>query len=100
MGGLYRAKTGRDVDGDSDVVNEDEQNEKVQWIVTRGAPPSVASLEEKLDEVKALYAAKTGHDVDADSDDEFEEPSKDSIQWSVTRGAVPSVSSLDRTLSE
>merc|ERR1719491_2845894 len=84
---LYQAKIGLEVI----------ETEGIQWTVTRGAPTPLASLEDKLGDVKALYKAKTGHDVDTESDDEIE---ADGIQWKVTRGAPPSLASLEDKLSD
>merc|ERR1719491_1579315 len=84
---LYKAKTGHDVDMESD---DEIEADGIQWKVTRGAPPSLASLEDKLGDVKAFYQAKIGLEV----------IETEGIQWIVTRGAPPSLASLEDKLDE
>ena len=68
-----------------DVDEEVVQKNNVKWIVHRGAPPSIAALEQILADVKVLYTDKFGEDVDG------EEFQKDDIQWIVQRGDVLTV---------
>jgi len=99
---LYRAKFGEDLD--SEEREDDSSNvakDGVIWTVTRGAPPSMTQLEDRLSDVKALYRAKFGEDLDSeDREDDDSNVEKDSVTWTVTRGAPPSVSQLEDRLSD
>jgi len=58
--------------------------------------PTIASLEDKLAEVKELYKARTGHDVDSES-----EYDSDGAPWIKTTGTGPlSVARLEDQLAE
>jgi len=107
---LYKAKYGEDVDNEEED-EEDEQETKyvekdgLKWVVTRGSPPEMSQLEDKLAEVKSLYKAKYGEDVDEESEDEEDEEEtkyveKDGLKWVVTRGSPPSMSQLEDRLAE
>merc|ERR1740129_49268 len=89
---------------DTKSEEEDEElvyKDGVQRAATRGRPPSVSALEQKLEEVKELYACKTGHTVHAESDKEDEElVYKDGVLWAVARGRPPSLSGLQEKLKE
>merc|ERR1740129_2551537 len=89
---------------DTKSEEEDEElvyKDGVQRAATRGRPPSVSALEQKLEEVKELYACKTGHTVHAESDKEDEElVYKDGVLWAVARGRPPSLSGLQEKLEE
>jgi len=68
---LYKAKYGEDVDDEEEAEEEDDEQETkyvekdgLKWVVTRGSPPLMSQLEDKLAEVKALYAKKFGESVD------------------------------------
>jgi hypothetical protein len=103
---LFKAKFGEDVD-DEDEEDEDEQEtvekDGIKWVVTRGSPPTMSQLEDRLGDVKALYKAKFGEDVDdedEEDEDEQETVEKDGINWVVTRGSPPSMSQLEDKLAE
>jgi len=67
---------------------------KEEWTVRRGAPPS---LEQSLNEVKAVYHATFEQDVDAPLQ---EVAQKDDVKWIVHRGALPSISELEQSLGD
>jgi predicted phosphodiesterase len=100
---LYKAKFGDDVDDeDEESENEQETVEKdgMKWVVTRGSPPTMSQLEDRLADVKALYKAKFGEDVDDEDEDEQDTVEKDGIKWVVTRGSPPTMSQLDDRLAD
>jgi hypothetical protein len=74
----------------SEIVEKD----LITWIVSRGAPPSIASLEQRLYEVEDLYEEKFGLGMDEDVVE------KDNMTWMVTRGAAPSMETLAQSLNE
>merc|ERR1711957_748426 len=80
---VYKTKVGLDVD------SEYHHADGIEWIVTRGSPPSVSALEHKLANVMKLYEAKSW--------DEVRSPA-DGIKWIVTRGAAPSICTLETRL--
>merc|ERR1712118_358429 len=108
---LYKAKYGEDVD-DEEEEEEDAEGTKyvekdgLKWVVTRGSPPSMSKLEDRLAEVKSLYRAKYGEDVDdeEEEEEEYEEEikyvEKDGLKWVVTRRSPPSMSQLEDRLAE
>jgi len=112
---LYKTKYGADVDDDEDEEEEQADEREIQYVekdgvtceVTRGRPPTMSQLEDKLAEVKSLYTTKYGEDVD-DEDDEAEEADereiqhveKDGVTWEVTRGHPPTMSQLENKLAE
>merc|ERR1719388_198319 len=75
---LYKTKYGEDVDDDEDEEEEQAEEHEIQlvekdgitWEVTRGRPPTMSELEDKLAEVKSLYKTKYGEDVDDDEEEE------------------------------
>merc|ERR1719191_1656431 len=83
------------------------EKDGVTWEVTRGRPPTMSQLEDKLAEVKSLYKTKYGEDVD-DEDDEKEQAEesevqnveKDGLTWEVTRGRPPTMSQLEANLAK
>jgi hypothetical protein len=102
---LYKAKFGQDLDSEEEEDDNEEgdfEKDSVMWTVTRGAPPSLSQLEDRLSDVKALYNAKFGADLDSEKQDDNEEGSveKDGVMWTVTRGAPPSISQLEDHLSD
>merc|ERR1719420_1016404 len=107
---LYKAKYGEDLD-DEEEEDEDDQDAKyvekdgMKWIVTRGSPPTMSQLEDRLAEAKFLYKAKYGEDVDDEEEEEEDEQEtkyveKDGMKWVVTRGIPPTVSQLEDQLAE
>ena len=42
-------------------------NDGIEWIVNRGAPPSISMLLKSLSDVKATYTEKCGEYMDAES---------------------------------
>mmetsp|Transcript_671 Transcript_671/g.1388 ORF Transcript_671/g.1388 Transcript_671/m.1388 type:complete len:280 (+) Transcript_671:69-908(+) len=77
-----------------------EYKDGVQWLVSRGSPPSLSALEEKLEEVKALYKENTGFDVDSEDEGQQYEY-KDGMKWYVSRGrSPPSLTALEGKLEE
>merc|ERR1712046_513406 len=72
------------------------------WAVTRGRPPMMSELEDKLAEVKSLYKTKYGEDEEEEQPDEHEIKyvEKDGVTWAVTRGRPPTMSELEDKLSE
>ena len=66
----------------------------MDWIMTRGTPPPLSTLEEKLEEMKALSAAKAGDTWDC------EYVPHDGINWIIVRGVAPSTSALENKLNE
>merc|ERR1712086_195419 len=56
--------------------------------------PSLASLEQTLNDVKCLYKDKFGLSVQEEAVEE------DGIKFFVTRGVTPSLSSLEQTLND
>merc|ERR1719213_1474628 len=80
----------------------------ITWAVTRGRPPTMLELEDKLAEVKSLYKMKYGEDVDNEEDDDEEQLTerktecvdKDGLTWVVTRGRPPTMSELEDKLAE
>merc|ERR1711937_32753 len=108
---LYKAKYGEDVDEEESEEEDDERDttcvEKggLEWVVTRGSPPSMLKLEDQLAEVKSLFKAKYGEDVDdeEEEEDDAEETKyveKDGLKWVVTRGSPPSMSQLEDQLAQ
>merc|ERR1719243_259829 len=110
---LYKTKYGEDVDDEEDEEEEqlDEHEIKyvekdgVTWAVTRGRPPTMSELEDKLAEVKSLYKTKYGEDMDDEEDEQANEHEtkyveKDGISWVVTRGRPPTMSQLEDQLAE
>jgi hypothetical protein len=99
---LYKAKFGEDIDTeDGEGEGGDAEEDGVTWTVTRGAPPSMTQLEDRLSDVKALYKAKFGEDFDAeDGEDEGGDAEEAGVTWTVTRGAPPSMSQLEDRLSD
>merc|ERR1719201_834471 len=75
---------------DDDVIEQD----GVNFVVTRGAAPSVSDMLDSLDQVKGLYKQQFGQEVD----DEVIE--QDGVNFVVTRGAAPSVSDLLDSIDE
>merc|ERR1711869_182346 len=74
---LYKAKYGEDVDDEEEEEDDAEETKYVEkdglkWVVTRGSPPSMSQLEDRLAEVKSLYRAKYGEDVDDEEEEEEE----------------------------
>jgi hypothetical protein len=103
---LYRLKFGKDVDseeeeeGDNDEEG-DVEHDGVTWTVTRGAPPSMSQLEDRLSDVEALYKSKFGEDFDAEHTDyKGGDVEHDGVMWTVTRGAPPSMPQLEDRLSD
>merc|ERR1719464_1053281 len=89
---LYKAKFGEDLDSEE---REDDGNsvdkDGTLWTVTRGAPPSMTQLEDRLSDVKALYKAKFGEDFDSEeTEDDSSSVDKEGTIWTVTRGSPPS----------
>merc|ERR1719298_229651 len=93
---LYKAKYGEDVDDEGEEEEQAEEHDiqlvekdGVTWEVTRGRPPTMSQLEDKLAEVKSLYKSKYGEDVDDDEDEEEEQANehetkyveKDGVTW-------------------
>ena len=64
----------------------------IKILVTRRAPPSVAALEQILNEVRNLYKPKFGYSV-------ISMCCKDDIEFLVTRRTAPSMTALHRCLS-
>merc|ERR1719507_2820891 len=99
---LYKAKFGEDVDSEEredDDANVDKDG--AIWTVTRGAPPSMTQLEDRLSDVKALYKARFGEDVDFEErEEEDSNVDKDGVIWTVTRGSPPSMTQLEDRLSD
>merc|ERR1719464_2505595 len=99
---LYKAKFGEDLDSeeredDGSSVDKD----GTLWTVTRGAPPSMTQLEDRLSDVKALYKAMFGEDLDSEEEeDDNRNVEKDGAMWTVTRGAPPSMPQLEDRLSD
>merc|ERR1711904_605445 len=109
---LYTTKYGEDVeDEEAEEADEREiqhvEKDGVTWEVTRGHPPTMSQLKNKLAEVKSLYKTKYGEDVD-DEEDEAEQADerdtqyveKDGVTWEVTRGRPPTMSQLEDKLAE
>merc|ERR1719265_926979 len=77
---LYKAKYGED--DDEEEQDEDDQEAKymekdgIKWVVTRGMPPTMSQLEDRLAEVKSLYKAKYGEDVDEEEEEEDQQETK------------------------
>merc|ERR1719310_389291 len=75
---LYKMKYGEDMDDEEDEEQDstDDQETKyvekdgITWAVTRGRPPTMSELEDKLAEVKSLYKMKYGEDMDDEEDEE------------------------------
>merc|ERR1719473_500801 len=75
---LYKTKFGEDVDDEDDEEEEqaDEhetryvEKDGLTWTVTRGRPPTMSQLEDKLADVKSLYKTKFGEDVDDEEEEE------------------------------
>ena len=79
------------------VVAVDEGTVKkdgIQRQVTRGAPPSMASLEESLNAVKGPYDHKFGLEVDE------EVVEKNGTKFFVSRGAPPAIATLEQSMNE
>merc|ERR1712159_673933 len=81
----------------------------VTWEVTRGRPPTMSQLEDKLAQVKSLYKTKYGEDADDEDDDDEDEMAdgpkieyveKDGVTWEVTRGRPPTMSQLEDKLAD
>merc|ERR1712167_395704 len=102
---------------DEEVEEEEQANEHntklvekdgVTWTVTRGYPPTMSQLDDKLAEVKSLYKTKYGEDVDDEEEEEEEQAhehetklaEKDGVTWAVTRGCPPTTSQLEDKLAE
>ena len=81
MKSLYEDKCGFSIN--EEVVAKD----GVDFIVTRGAAPSMSMLEQSLDAVKALV-----------NDEEV--VAQDGLQFIVTRGSAPPMASLEESLKE
>merc|ERR1719323_1007723 len=103
---LYKAKFGEDIDVE-DLEEEQRQytveKDGITWMAVRGAPPSIAHLEDGLSQVKALYKAKFGEDIDAEDLEEEQRQytvEKDGITWMAVRGAPPSIAHLEDGLSQ
>merc|ERR1719214_48739 len=77
-----------------DPANAIFEKDGIKYHVTRGAPPSMAALEQSLEEVKDLHEIKFGHSVDE------EVAEHDGIKYHATRGAPPSMASLQKSLEE
>merc|ERR1719487_94620 len=113
---LYKMKYGKDVDDEEDDDEEQThehetnyvENDGIMCAVTRGRPPMMSELEDKLAEVKSLYKRKYGEDVDDEEDEEEEQldeheikyVEKDGVTWAVTRGRPPTMSELEDKLAE
>merc|ERR1711904_505813 len=86
---LYKTKYGEDVDDEEDEEEEQAEEHAIQcvekdgitWEVTRGRPPTMSQLEDKLAEVKSLYMTKFGEDVDDEEDEEEEQAEDHAIQY-------------------
>merc|ERR1719191_103962 len=102
---LFKAKYGEDVDDEEEDEDEAEEEhdehdttcvekDGLKWVVTRGSPPSMSKLEDRLAEVKSLYKAKYDEDVDDEEEEETKYVEKDGLKWVVTRGSPPSMSKL------
>ena len=68
--GLYESKFGDiDVDEKNEYTDGTSMTvlckDQVNWIVHRGAPPATSTLEQALDQLKALYSEKFGDEVDS-----------------------------------
>lgn len=89
------------VDGTSMSVR---RTADMKWIVHRGAPPAMSSLEQSLLEVKAMYQEKFGQDVDTEThqytDGTMNVLQKNGLKWIVHRGNAPTVSNLEQRLDE
>merc|ERR1719162_1298538 len=107
---IYREQFGQDINKEEQHEYSDGtsmsvvQNDDIKWIVQRGAPPTMSTLEQTLAEVKAAYMDKFG-DVDAESYDYSDGSSmsvlqKDDVSWIVHRGARPTISNLLQSLDE
>merc|ERR1712193_230013 len=111
---LYKTKYGEDVDDEEDEAEEADERDTqyvekdgVTWEVTRGRPPTMSQLEDKLVEVKSLYKMKYGEDVDDEDEEEeqveeheIQHVEKDGVKWELTRGRPPTMSKLEAMLAE
>ena len=71
-------------------AEEAAEKDGMEFIVTRGSPPSMSVLEQTLGEIKSMYEEKFGHSIT----EELVE--KDGIKFSLIHVALPSISSLSR----
>ena len=85
---LYEVKFGHS------FAEEVAEKDGMEFIVTRGSPPSMSVLEQTLGEIKSMYEEKFGHSITE------EVVEKDGIKFILTRGALPSISSFEQALKE
>jgi len=81
------------------VKEDDEEDDSLSddgltFLTSHGAPPTMAALEQNLDELKCLHADKIGYSFHE------EVVAKDGAEFIVTRGAAPSMAALEQSLDE
>merc|ERR1719162_1839583 len=91
---IYREQFGQDINKEEQHEYSDGtsmsvvHNDDIKWIVQRGAPPTMSTLEQTLGEVKAAYMDTFGQDVDDESYKYNDATSmsllrKDDVKWIV-----------------